>query len=144
MSFAKQNPQRIPVMFLAALMWLVAMGPFLHMHLGSTHITGFHVDGLTSPAEAVSVDFTHSALSATTESESPALTIPASHTRKASEAPPVDSDSLAVALFMVGISFICGLFSRTVQPLFSKLPNIRYLMRHSLARLTHAPPTSTR
>lgn len=130
------------MMFLAALMWLVALGPFLHMHVGHTRVTGFHVDGLTSFVAANGSDFTHSVLSAATESESPALTIPTSNTRKVSKTLSVDSDSLAAVIFMICTSAVCGLLIRTVSSFFSKPPDIRHLMRFSLARLTHAPPTT--
>lgn len=54
----------------SGLIWLLALGPFLHSHLGASHETGFHLDGIH--ALQASVQDTASPWQAQ-EDDSPAL-----------------------------------------------------------------------
>jgi len=55
----------------AVLIGLLALGPFLHGHLGASHVSGFHVDGMHALAHADETGAVHS-MSAM-DDESPAL-----------------------------------------------------------------------
>ena len=64
------------------LMGLLALGPFLHAHYGSSHSQGFHVDGLAQLG-AVHERLDFSVLTQDTEEESAALGVTTSHARQA-------------------------------------------------------------
>jgi hypothetical protein len=60
------------------LMALLALSPFLHGHLGASHVSGFHVDGLdlshsAQAAETPALSLAHVLVHAASEEESPAL-----------------------------------------------------------------------
>lgn len=56
------------------LMALLALSPFLHGHLGASHVSGFHVDGLDLSHSAQDAQtLTLSSAHAASEEESPAL-----------------------------------------------------------------------
>jgi hypothetical protein len=60
------------------LMALLSLAPFLHGHLGASHVRGFHVDGMdlshnAETAEIMALSAVHVAAHAATEEESPAL-----------------------------------------------------------------------
>jgi hypothetical protein len=60
------------------LMALLALSPFLHGHLGASHVSGFHVDGLdvshsAQAAETPALVSIHVSAHAASEEESPAL-----------------------------------------------------------------------
>ena len=60
------------------LMALLALSPFLHGHLGASHVSGFHVDGLdvshsAQAAETPALVSVHASAHAASEEESPAL-----------------------------------------------------------------------
>lgn len=60
------------------LMALLGLAPFLHGHLGASHVSGFHVDGLdlshsAQTAETWAPSPVHVSAHAATEEESPAL-----------------------------------------------------------------------
>ncbi len=61
---------------MTVLIGLVSLGPFLHGHLGTSHVSGFHVDGLHAVAHADEAGSVHS-MSAV-DDESPALGVAAS------------------------------------------------------------------
>ena len=53
------------------LLALLALGPFLHAHLGQARLSGFHLDGVQLHDHSVHAD--HPVLSAEDESETPAV-----------------------------------------------------------------------
>ncbi len=70
---------RLPLLtrgLFAALALLLSLGPFLHGHLGGSHVTGFHLDGVDAAAHA-SAD-PHGNLQAQPDQESPAIGVEAS------------------------------------------------------------------
>jgi hypothetical protein len=81
------------------LMALLALAPFLHGHLGASHVSGFHVDGL---------DLSHSAQGAEALAEAPALV--SAHAASEEESPalgvsvslPQTGDDVQLATAIVG------------------------------------------
>lgn len=69
----------LPIMTL--LMVLLALGPFLHAHYGSSRLQGFHVDGL-GQLGAVHERFDFTVLTQDAEEESAALGVTTSHARQ--------------------------------------------------------------
>lgn len=61
---------------LIALGTLLALGPFLHGHLGTSHVQGFHIDGLAQALHPVSGNAFQQA--GANQDESPALGVPSS------------------------------------------------------------------
>ncbi len=55
----------------AVLIGLLGLGPFLHGHLGASHVSGFHVDGLHAMAHTADLGPSDSMSAA--DDESPAL-----------------------------------------------------------------------
>lgn len=56
---------------MAVLIGLLALGPFLHGHLGASHVSGFHVDGMHAVAHLDEAGTAHSLRAV--DDESPAL-----------------------------------------------------------------------
>lgn len=84
----------------AVLIGLLALGPFLHGHLGASHISGFHVDGLHAvnhPAEP-GLSPSMSAL----DDESPALGV-------ATSLPKSDDDGRVLLSAALLLAFVLGL-----------------------------------
>lgn len=77
----------------AVLIGLLALGPFLHGHLGASHVSGFHVDGMHAVAHAgdTGAVLSMSAL----DDESPALGVATSLPK-----PDDDSKLLQAALLL--------------------------------------------
>ncbi len=148
MHSANRPPPRLYVLLLAALAWLVMMGPFLHMHIGQASTTGFHVDGMTASALSPSaMDSTGAKLSGATPSDSPALGIAASLPRKASTTLQLDPYPFFLAnpgIFVSPRSLDAGRLMPSAPGSFTSLFDLRDLTRHSLARLLHAPPHRTK
>ena len=82
--------QRLSLAFVSLLLGLLAIGPFLHSHLGASVVSGFHMDGLHSVVQADTAN-TGQVLSSigVNDDESPALGVAAS-------LPNADQDSLCV------------------------------------------------
>jgi hypothetical protein len=80
------------------LMALLALAPFLHGHLGASHVSGFHMDGL-DVAHATAAQDTFGSVSAHAwgEEESPAMGVSVSLPQPGGDAPLVAG--LAVLLF---------------------------------------------
>jgi len=66
---------------MAILMVLLALGPFLHAHYGSSRLQGFHVDGMAQ-LTAEHAAFDRSSFSQDTEEESAAIGVTTSHARQ--------------------------------------------------------------
>lgn len=66
---------------MAVFMVLLALGPFLHAHYGSSRMLGFHVDGIVQAA-SVAHHFDLASLSQDTEEESAAVKVTTSYARQ--------------------------------------------------------------
>mgnify|MGYP000450288936 CR=1 FL=1 len=76
MSVTSSNPFRpLSLWLISLLMALLALGPFLHAHYGTSLATGFHVNGLqaVSAAQATGIASDLPLLSPASEEESPAV-----------------------------------------------------------------------
>jgi hypothetical protein len=122
-------------------MALLALGPFLHAHYGSSRLTGFHVDGMNALTTQAPVVLDIAAyFSSDTEEESPALGISASHTRQSLSDERTENDAtivwlLVVTLVCVSVAVRPPLGGRRPAPM---RPPRAY--RAGFPPLAHAPP----
>lgn len=72
-------------MLLSTLWVLLALGPFLHAHYGSSSRTGFHLDEVSQAVSHLPHQGQASELSQADTPESPALGVATSHTREVSD-----------------------------------------------------------
>jgi hypothetical protein len=106
MSMPIQTPfiKRLCLPFMAMLMVLLALGPFLHAHYGSSRMLGFHVDGIVQ-ATGVAHHFDLASLSQDTEEESAAVGVTTSYARQTLQDsdgdPAVSFVAVALVLFAV-------------------------------------------
>lgn len=136
----------VSVSLTLALAALLALGPFLHAHYGSSRLTGFHVDGISQVVSHTDAAF--SALfpraTSSTDEESAALGVTASHARQTVEAADASQDDANPAF--VGLAFVLAVF---VAARLTRL-QARLSWRHAQERphlfaagmppLAHAPP----
>ena len=87
--------KRLCLPFMAMLMVLLALGPFLHAHYGGSRMLGFHVDGIVQ-ATGVAHRFDLASLSQDTEEESAAVGVTTSYARQTLQ----DSDGDPAASFV--------------------------------------------
>jgi hypothetical protein len=120
-----------------ALVALLAVGPFLHAHLGVSTVQGLHVDGM-SAVNTTHVTSGATSFSATQEHESAAVGVETAYARQISfdvqESPQV---------FVVCSVFVLAVFAVIVVPHFVRatLAHVSHLA--NLAEhppLAHAPP----
>lgn len=127
-------------------MALLALGPFLHAHYGNSRLTGFHVDGLShmvSHADAPSNALIPQATSSS-EEESAALGVTASHARQTVEASQASQDDantdlawLMLALAVLAVSRRTGAQGRRG---WRHLPARPHVFAPGMPPLAHAPP----
>ena len=124
---------------MAILMVLLALGPFLHAHYGSSRMLGFHVDGVVQ-AGGVSNHFETSTLSQDTEEESAAVGVETSYARQAA----LDVQEQPQSLLILTVFVMVALIQRVVS--FLLTPDTQRAGRPSFLAgfppLPHAPPTS--
>lgn len=77
--------QRCRFVLLSTLWVLLALGPFLHAHYGSSSRTGFHLDEVSQAVSHLPHQGQASELSQADTPESPALGVATSHTREVSD-----------------------------------------------------------
>jgi len=122
-------------------MALLALGPFLHAHYGSSRLTGFHVDGMGAlPVHAHAQTDTAAYFSPDSEEESAALGISASHTRQSLADDSTEEDAAIVWLLVAAIVCACAVArprERGALPIFIR-PHRAY--RAGFPPLAHAPP----
>jgi hypothetical protein len=120
-----------------ALVALLAMGPFLHAHYGSSKVTGLHVPGVS--AVAVSTEsWTTASLSQDEEQESAAVGVETSYARQATLDVQDQPDTTLVLTMFV----LAALLERVVAVLFK--PCAQRTGQPSFGAgfppLPHAPP----
>ena len=101
------------------LMALLALSPFLHGHLGASHVSGFHVDGL---------DLSHSAQGAQTPTLSPAYV--SAHAASEEESPalgvsvslPQAGDDVHLATGIVGFLLWAWLAKKVLACRVRRMP----------------------
>lgn len=71
---SSQRHRPLKLGLLTVLAILLALSPFLHGHLGASHVQGFHLDGLQQALHPASVDAIQQA--GISQDESPALGVP--------------------------------------------------------------------
>lgn len=127
-------------------MALLALGPFLHAHYGNSLLTGFHVDGIS---HAVShLDTPLGALiphvTSSSEEESAALGVTASHTRQSVETTDASQDDVHTVSFY--LPFVLALFAvcqghhLLARSGWRALQARQHVFAPGLPPLAHAPP----
>jgi hypothetical protein len=126
-----------------ALMALLALGPFLHAHYGSSRLTGFHVDGMGAlPAHAHAQTDTAAYFSPDSEEESAAVGISASHTRQSLTDDSTEEDVSPVWLLVAAVVCACVLAPTRVRGATPIFIRPHRACRAGFPPLAHAPPTS--
>jgi hypothetical protein len=124
-------------------MALLALGPFLHAHYGSSRLTGFHVDGMGAVSTSVqaSADI-ETYVAPDSEEESAALGISTSHTRQ-SLSDDGNEENASPLWFLVTVLLSVGVATqssiRGAMPCCIR-PSRAY--RAGFPPLAHAPPTA--
>lgn len=115
--------KRLYLPIMTILMVLLALGPFLHAHYGSSRMLGFHMDGIAQ----VSGTQTHhdiASFSQDTEDESSAVGVTTSYARQSLQGGDGDTTASFVALVVVLFTLVtsCGIrlqavpFSTWISP----------------------------
>ena len=119
---------------------LIALGPFLHAHLGASNVTGLHIAGLNSVRIATEPAFISTFFSQDDEQESAALGVETSYSRQI----PLDVQDQPQSLLILSIYVLAALMQGVV--FFLRIPDTQRAGRLSflagLPPLPHAPPTS--
>ena len=124
---------------MAMLMVLLALGPFLHAHYGSSRMLGFHVDGIVQAA-GVDHHFDLASLTQDTEEESAAVGVTTSYARQTLQ----DSDG-DVSVNFVAMAFVLfvlvsyGFWVQRCKSWTTWLSFSTYAL--GLPPPAHAPPT---
>ena len=102
----RPNPHRATHWLLAVLCGLLALGPFLHAHLGFSKVTGFHVAGYNSLVNPHGLAASHPQAEAPElfDAESPAVGVSASLIRLAFDIPCPDGLSLQTLLAVIAVA----------------------------------------
>ncbi len=133
----------LSVQLVLALVALLALGPFLHAHYGSSRLTGFHVDGMGGVSTPVHVSVeTVAYATSDSEEESAALGISTSHTRQSLTDDGSEEDSSPVWLWVAAVFCACVAAQTRVRgaALIFIRPHRAYCA--GFPPLAHAPPTS--
>lgn len=136
--------RRVTHLLLAVLFGLLALGPFLHAHLGFSKVTGFHVAGYDGPvstssahAHAIDDQAQHPDLS---DAESPAVGVSASLVRDILDIPCPDGITIqSIVAIMAATLVLSGLLQSA--PVWTRHPN---RPRPGLPPPALAPPVSLR
>jgi hypothetical protein len=121
-----------------ALVALLAIGPFLHAHLGMSTVQGLHVDGIIS-VNTVHATSSSTYFSAPQEHESAAVGVETSYARQISfdvQEPP--QDFFVRAIFVLAALALI-LVPRLVRATLAHVSRMADLPGHP--PLAHAPPT---
>lgn len=106
------------------LLSLLALGPFLHAHLGQAHTSGFHMDGLQWHTHALDAD--HPSLTADDDHDAPAVGVSTSLTRESLDTPPAHDLLLwAFALVLAVLPWLMPAVMRSLRP--RRMRQRRYL-----------------
>jgi hypothetical protein len=127
--------------FLAFLMALLALGPFLHAHSGASHLSGFHLDGLTHAGLYASHDLDLSIhYTQDGDDESSAASITTSLTRQANDddSQALDLDTLLSVLWLSSVSLVLFVLLSRQCRWFAPDVSLRYLC--GFPPPAHAPP----
>jgi hypothetical protein len=102
----RPDPHRATHWLLAVLCGLLALGPFLHAHLGFSKVTGFHVAGYNSLVNPHGLAASHPQAEAPElfDAESPAVGVSASLIRLAFDIPCPDGLSLQTLLAVIAVA----------------------------------------
>ena len=119
----------------AVLIGLLALGPFLHGHLGASHVSGFHLDGIHAVSHAHEAGSAHSMRAV--DDESPALGVATSLPK------PDDDGSLllqAALLLAVALGLLPRLVLLRIRPSAAG-PRPVHAYHAGWPPPAHAPPT---
>jgi hypothetical protein len=138
----------VSVALTLALMALLALGPFLHAHYGNSRLTGFHVDGISQAVSHTDAPFglwvPH--VTSSSEEESAALGVTASHARQTVEATDASQDDVNTA--SACLAFVLAVFAavrarhRPARRGWRDIPARHHVFAPGLPPLAHAPPFS--
>jgi len=136
----------VSVALTLALMALLALGPFLHAHYGNSRLTGFHVDGISQAVSHADTPFSAWIPHATSssEEESAALGVTASHTRQTVEA--TDASHNDVNTASACLAFVLAVLAAwqgrhlCVSSGWCDTHARQHLFAPGLPPLAHAPP----
>jgi hypothetical protein len=124
---------------MAILMVLLALGPFLHAHYGSSRMLGFHVDGIVQ-ATGVAHHFDLASLSQDTEEESAAVGVTTSYARQTLQDNDGDTSANFVAVVLVLFAVAANGFSVQLPNSSNTWPSpSTYAL--GFPPPAHAPPT---
>ena len=124
---------------MAMLMVLLALGPFLHAHYGSSRMLGFHVDGIVQAA-SVAHHFDLASLSQDTEEESAAVGVTTSYARQTLQDNDGDTAANFVAMVLVLFAAVAyGFLIQRRKSLSTWLLPSTYAL--GFPPPAHAPPT---
>jgi len=124
---------------MAILMVLLALGPFLHAHYGSSRMLGFHVDGIVQATDAAH-HFDLASLSQGTEEESAAVGVTTSYARQTVQDSDDDVSPGFVAMVLVLFAALGhGGVVQRLRRLDTWLSPSTYAL--GLLPPAHAPPT---
>jgi hypothetical protein len=124
---------------MAILMVLLALGPFLHAHYGSSRMLGFHVDGIVQATDAAH-HFDLASFSQGTEEESAAVGVTTSYARQTVQDSDDDVSPDFVAMVLVLFAALgYGVVVLRRKPLGTWLPPSTYAL--GFLPPAHAPPT---
>ena len=124
-----------------ALMALLALGPFLHAHYGSSRLTGFHVDGMGGVSTPVHVSVeTVAYVTSDGEEESAALGISTSHTRQSLIDDGSEEDRSPVWLLVAAVFCACVATQTCMRGVASVSIRPPRAYRAGFPLLAHAPP----
>jgi hypothetical protein len=116
--------RRWTLLLLAVLFGLLALGPFLHAHLGFSKVTGFHVAGFDGPVTRSSAQVPLASSQASqvelSDAESPAVGVSASLVRFSHDIPCPDGISLQAVVAIVLITPVLRGFARPTRYLASR------------------------
>ncbi|WP_310625081.1 hypothetical protein [Limnohabitans sp.] len=127
---------------MAILMVLLALGPFLHAHYGSSRLLGFHVDGIAQAQEVRHPRFDLVSVSQDSEEESAAVGVTASHARQSLQDSENETPADVVATVVVVFAAVSHTF---VAPWHGQTSAWHAPSTYALGfpPPAHAPPTLT-
>lgn len=124
-------------------MALLALGPFLHAHYGSSRLTGFHVDGVGAVSTSVhaSAD-TGASIAPDSEEESAALGISTSHTRQSLSDDGSEEDASPLWFLVTALLSICIVVQPRMRGAVPSFIRPARAYRAGFPLLAHAPPVA--
>lgn len=135
-------PKAISAKIAAALVVLLAMGPFIHAHYGASKVTGMHLDGITVVANFAGAQSTPS-ITQDGQQESAAVGVETSFARQIF----LDLEEKPQMLFILAaLVFALPMLRNTagLRPLWPRAAPPDRFLSSGFPPLPHAPPAASR